>query len=299
MPDPRARAQLEPLARQLEDSGDYRVLRRFEPSESYGEAGGESIGRGVVLDVETTGLSSEQDAILELGLLPFTFTRRSGRVLDVSPALSYLEDPGRPIPPEVVALTGITDEMVAGQRIDDAGVAEVCMPAELIVSHNAAFDRAFVHRRFEVLRRKLWACSFRDVPWQAFGRRSLALESLMATHCGAFFDAHRATDDCRATLHLLATARSSGEQPFEYLLASARTPTIRVRAVDTPYETKDLLRSRGYRWDPGDIDHAKAWCVELPETQKDTELVWLADNVYRGRGGARIEPVDPLSRFLR
>ncbi|MEO5989778.1 MAG: 3'-5' exonuclease [Candidatus Eisenbacteria bacterium] len=299
MLDPKSRTDLEPLALQLEASGEYRVLRRFTPRDSYGEAAGESIGRGVVLDVETTGLSSQADAILELALLPFTFTRRSGRVLEVSPAVSFLEDPGRPIPPEVVALTGITDQMVAGHQIEDARVTEICTPVELVVSHNAAFDRAFVDQRFEVLRKKLWACSFRDVPWQAFGRRSLALESLLATHCGAFFNAHRATDDCRATLHLLATALPSGEQPFEYLLASARTSTVRVRAVNTPYETKDILRARGYRWDPGDIDHAKAWCVELPEIQKDAELVWLDANVYRGRGKAGIEPVDPLTRYLR
>lgn len=299
MADPMSRAELEPLAQQLEASGEYRVMRRFQPRDAYGEAAGESVGRGIVLDVETTGLSYESDAIIELALVPFTFTRRSGRVLAVAPAVSFLDDPGRPIPPEVVALTGITDEMVAGQRIDERRVDEVCGPAELIVSHNAAFDRAFVHRRFEVLRKKLWACSFRDVPWQAFGRRSLALESLMATHCGAFFDAHRAADDCRATLHLLATPLPSGEQPFEYLLASARTTTVRIRAVNTPYETKDMLRARGYRWDPGDLDHAKAWCVELPQAQQDAELAWLEANIYRGRGKAGIEPVDPLARFLR
>lgn len=299
MSEPKPRPDLEPLARQLEASGDYRVLRRFVPRESYGEARGESVGRGIVLDVETTGLSSESDAILELSLVPFTFTRRSGRVLDVAPAVSSLEDPGRPIPPEVVELTGITDEMVAGQRIDEAQVTEVCQSAELIISHNASFDRGFVHRRFEVLQKKLWACSFRDVPWQALGRRSLALESLMATHCGLFFGGHRASEDCLATLHLLATPLPGGEQPFEYLLASARTPTVRIRAVNTPYETKDILRARGYRWDPGDLDHAKAWCVELPESHRDAELEWLGAQVYRGKGKAGIEPVDPLTRFLR
>lgn len=299
MSEPTEPFDAEAVVRRLESTGDYRVLRRFVPRERYGEANQESVGRGVVLDVETTGLSSETDAIIELALVPFSFTRRSGRVLEVGEPYASLEDPGRPIPPEVVALTGITDAMVAGQRIDEARVAALCASAELIVSHNAAFDRGFVHRRFEVLRRKLWACSFRDVPWQAFGRRSLALESLMATHCGMFFGAHRATDDCRATLHLLATPVPSGEQPFEYLLAAARTVTIRVRAVNTPYETKDVLRARGYRWDPGDLDHPKAWCVELPETEREPELAWLQAEVYRGKGKAVVEPVDPLTRFLR
>ena len=61
MSEPTARPDLEPLARQLEASGDYRVLRRFVPRDSYGKADGESIGRGIVLDVETTGLSSRSE----------------------------------------------------------------------------------------------------------------------------------------------------------------------------------------------------------------------------------------------
>jgi DNA polymerase-3 subunit epsilon len=299
MPGSGVKDELEALARRLEASGEYRVLRRFVPREAYGEAAGESVGHGVVLDVETTGLSCETDAVIELALLPFTFSRRSGRVLAAGEPESFLEDPGRPIPPEVVALTGITDAMVAGQRLDEARVEALCGPAELVVAHNASFDRGFVHRRFEVLRKRLWACSFRDVPWQALGRRSLALEALMAAHCGMFFAGHRAADDCRATLHVLATPLPSGEQPFEYLLASARTPTLRIRAVGTPYETKDMLRARGYRWDPGDIDHAKAWCVELPESDQAAEIAWLEANVYRGRGKPIAERVDPLTRFLR
>jgi DNA polymerase-3 subunit epsilon len=58
--------------------------------------------------------------------------------------VAYLGKPGRPIPPEVTALTGITDAAVRGRRIDDARVAALAASASLVVAHNAAFDRPFL-----------------------------------------------------------------------------------------------------------------------------------------------------------
>ena len=113
---------LESLARQLEASPDYRVLRRFVPPSRYHEGDGSPTATGVVVDVETTGLDPTRDKIIEFCGVPFEFERESGRILAVREAVSYLEDPGRPIPAEVTKLTGITDAMVAGKRIDEAAV---------------------------------------------------------------------------------------------------------------------------------------------------------------------------------
>ena len=93
----------------------------------------------VVFDVETTGSSAKQGAITEIGALKVV----RGVVVD---ELSTLVNPGRPIEPFVVRLTGITDRMVA----DAPAPAEV-MPAFeefaegcVLVGHNVNFDCAFV-----------------------------------------------------------------------------------------------------------------------------------------------------------
>ena len=117
------RPDYESLARQLDETGEFKVLRRFVPRPSYGEAEqGEETRAALFVDVETTGMHWSADRIIEFAGVPFTFGKDSGRIVSVGAPFVSLEDPGRPVPPEIVRLTHITDAMVAGQRIDDAQV---------------------------------------------------------------------------------------------------------------------------------------------------------------------------------
>jgi DNA polymerase III epsilon subunit family exonuclease len=93
----------------------------------------------VVFDVETTGSSAKEGAITEIGALKVA----GGRVVD---EFATLVNPGRPIQPFVVRLTGITDRMVA-----DAPFAADVMPLFeeftegcVLVGHNVHFDCSFV-----------------------------------------------------------------------------------------------------------------------------------------------------------
>ena len=88
------------------------------------------------------------------------------------------EDPGMPIPEVAQQVTGIRDDMVKGQRLDDAQVAALVAMADLVIAHNAGFDRPFVEARFPGFADKAWACSFADIDWKAQGRGSAKLESL-------------------------------------------------------------------------------------------------------------------------
>jgi DNA polymerase-3 subunit epsilon len=63
----------------------------------------------------------------------------------------------------VTALTGITDEMVGGQRIDDAAVSAFVEDAVIVIAHNAGFDRKFAERYWPVFERKAWGCSATEV----------------------------------------------------------------------------------------------------------------------------------------
>ena len=76
---------------------------------------------GILLDTETTGLDHAKDEIIELGMVKFDYTP-DGRIVGVRDTFSAFNEPSVPIPPEVTALTGITDEMVAGHKIDEAAV---------------------------------------------------------------------------------------------------------------------------------------------------------------------------------
>ena len=132
------------MAQALDAHPDYKVLRRLVPRDDWGAAPASGTQRVIVLDTETTGLDSRTESIIELAMLSVLVDTATG--LPVGPVTIYesFEDPGKPIPPAIQDITGIDDTMVAGQRIDDAAVTALVEQADLIVAHNAGFDRPFV-----------------------------------------------------------------------------------------------------------------------------------------------------------
>jgi DNA polymerase-3 subunit epsilon len=206
-----------------------------------------------------------------------------------------LEDPGRPIPSDVSDLTGITDEMVRGRRIDEAQVERLLGDAQLVVAHNARFDRPFVETRLPAFAGLPWACSIADIDWAAEGRGSSRLEYLVMK-CGWFYDAHRAAMDCHALLAVLNEPLPvSGRIGLARLLEAARADSFRVFADGAPFETKDLLKSRGYRWD----QERRVWHADLrDEAALGEERAWLKAKVYGGRSSpVTIEKQDARVRY--
>lgn len=274
---------LEGMARMLDASGGYRVLRRFAPRARYAPPGDGPLRTALFVDTESTGLDTANDAVIEFAAVPFTYEARTGAVCDVREAYVALEDPERPIPADATTLTGITDAMVRGRRIDDARVAELLGTASLVIAHNAAFDHPLLERRFPAFADAPWACSHAEVPWQQFGCRGSKLDYLLWHRCGEFFGGHRAEEDCLAAIHVLATPGADGALPFGLLLESARRPTYRVWAVGAPFETKDVLKARGYRFHGGPGARAKTWYRDCAEAALGDELAWLCANCCAGR----------------
>jgi DNA polymerase-3 subunit epsilon len=97
------------------------------------------------LDVETTGLDAKTDEVIELGMVKFAYCP-DGRVAHVIDNFGSLNEPANSIPAEITPLTGITNEMVASKRIDAAVVSTFVTDANIIIAHNANFDRKFAKR---------------------------------------------------------------------------------------------------------------------------------------------------------
>ena len=181
----------------------------------------------VVLDLETTGGSAQRDAITEVGAVKV----RGGAPLG---ELATLVDPGTGIPPQVVALTGITTALVTGApRLPQVlpSVLEFLHGA-VLVAHNAPFDAGFLRA----------ACERHGVTWprppvlctarlaRAVLTRdeapSVKLGALAALFGTATRPTHRALADARATVevlhHLLERIGNLGVQSLEELLALVR-----------------------------------------------------------------------------
>jgi DNA polymerase-3 subunit epsilon len=270
---------LEYMARSLVESGDYRITSRLEPQAEYHPPDSSPKLVAAVVDVETTGTNPDRDKIIELGICLFEYERQSGRIYKVLGSWEWFENPGVPIPPEITNITGITDEMVAGHRIDDCAVNDLLGRVVLVIAHNADFDRRFLERRLPAFITKHWACSRSDIDWKAEGIRSSALE-FVAYSLGFFHDGHRAASDCRATLHALAQQLpGTGRLALQALLEQARLPTWRLWARDAAIEKKDVLKARGYAWSPGEFGRPKCWYRDVSHADRATEVASLRANV--------------------
>jgi DNA polymerase-3 subunit epsilon len=88
----------------------------------------------------------ETDKIIELALQR-VYVSAEGRIVMTGKPRSWLEDPGVPISPEITRITGLTDEDVKGQLIAEGEARCIISSADVVLSHNAGFDRPFVEKR--------------------------------------------------------------------------------------------------------------------------------------------------------
>jgi DNA polymerase-3 subunit epsilon len=285
------------MARALDEHPDYKVLRRLVPRDDWGpvpEGATHKLKRVIVLDTETTGLDARNERVIELAMLSVLVDTATG--MPVGPVTTYesFEDPGKAIPPAITEITGIDDSMVRGQRIDDARVAELVQAADLVVAHNAGFDRPFVEARLPIFATKAWNCSFAGIDWKAQGSGSAKLEFL-AHERGWFYDAHRALVDCHALLQVLATPLASGQTGLARLVEGAAHSRYKLRATGAPFDAKDALKARGYRWD----SEQRVWWTSFvgdEALQKETE--WLKAHAYKGRSArVQVEVQSALVQF--
>jgi DNA polymerase III subunit epsilon len=275
---------LDESARQLTASGEYRVLRRvplverWELPSPVGE-----VVHAVIADVETTG-TGDDDEVVELGMLPIDYCKETGRIVAVHYArsLNVLRQPSFPIPVESQRIHGISDAMVAGQNIAPELVSAAVEDAAVVICHNASFDRRMLERHWpEVFEPLCFACSCNDINWRAEGFETAALKWLLVSH-GYFHEGHRALDDALATAFLLTLLLPSGQSAMSALLEHAREPMTLVQAIDTNFDQRDLLKQRGYRWEPGGNGRAKAWV--LATTEPEAEVAWLTASRVWQRG---------------
>jgi DNA polymerase-3 subunit epsilon len=260
----------------LETTGDYRVMHRLKHHHEFGVGDATTWRRpAIILDVETTGLSYETDEIIELGMLKVEIDAL-GRIIRVLDTFNQIREPSKPIPQEITAITGITNDDVAGKTIDLSEVAEFIADAKWIVAHNAGFDRKFAEAFSPAFESKLWACSLTQLEWSGGSKLGYLLAAI-----GLFHDAHRASDDCWALLEILRRADATGKPLWALLIENARLTTHRFHAVDAPYTVKDVLKARKYKWGDGSNGGIKSWWKDVPSDAVDEEYAFLDAQIYR------------------
>ena len=288
----------ENLAKEIEQHPDFQVLRRLAPVHQYREEDGSRLFRAAFLDVETTGLNHLGHEVIEIGLVQFTYAE-DGRIFSVPDTGMYnaLNQPEQALPLEITKLTGITTEMLSGQAIDATALQEKVQDCNLIIAHNAAFDRKFVERKWKFFQDKPWACTMHGIDWTSEGMTASKLDYL-GTQYGFFFDGHRAIEDCQAGIEILSRILpTTGELVMGQLLRNARLPTYRIYAAGAAFDFREILKRRGYAWNPGDNGKPKAWWIDVSEGEIDEEKNWLATEVALPAERLPVDKIDAFNRY--
>ncbi|MCD8391327.1 MAG: PolC-type DNA polymerase III [Firmicutes bacterium] len=151
----------------------------------------------VVFDIETTGLDREKERITEIGAVKVV----NGEITD---KWSSFVNPEKPIPQNIVELTGISDETVKDAPLISEALPEFMKFCEgcVLVAHNAAFDTAFIRRDAEKCGIKydfcvldtliLARCMFPELSNFRLDTIAKRLNVILDNH-------HRAVDDAKAT----------------------------------------------------------------------------------------------------
>ena len=155
----------------------------------------------VCFDIETTGLKVTQEAITEIGAVRL----RNGEIVET---FQTFVDPERRLTPEIIGLTGITDEMLRGApKLKDALTAFLAFAGNApLAAHNAEFDISFIRA----------GCRKCSIPFEPTYIDTLILAQNLLPGLGKYkldivaehlqlpqFNHHRASDDAVPVAQML------------------------------------------------------------------------------------------------
>lgn len=222
------------------------------------------------IDFETTGLDTATLEITEVGAVLWDETKSQPIAI-----YNTLVRGVTVIPKEIVALNGITPELLAehGRPLDTiaAQLRRLVMEADCPVAHNGTnFDRKIYERIFSDLPQfPVWIDTSVDVPYPA-AMTTRKLIHLAAEHGFVNPFAHRAAFDVMTMLSILS------RYDIEQVKASAREPSVNVKAL-VSYDDREKAKARGYRWEKA----TSSWIKTLKESQIELEKAQAGFMVQR------------------
>lgn len=216
------------------------------------------------LDFETTGLDASTDRVIEIGAVLWDTEDRT--------PVKFFSEMVRidtELPEEITKITGIKPTHLARFGLDFRNAWEQFLKiydyADFVCAHNAPFDKSFFDAecaRFGCMPRQLlWIDTNCDVEYPDHIKHK-NLTYLSATHNFLNPFAHRAVFDVLTMLKVL------DNYPFEDVLALAREPNVKLRAV-VSFDQKDLAKGAGFYWDGKD----KIWFKVLKQSKAEQELL--------------------------
>ena len=234
-----------------------RVQKRSAPAASPQPVAAESaaVRTLLIIDTETTGLDPHLDHCLEVGVILFDVPSRQ-----VLAQQSFL------LPVEANAAEAINRIPAAATNLPQpwrpalSYLQSLLDAADVLVAHNAAFDRQWFGRGHLPATDKPWLCSMEEMRWPAerLLRSRPSVRDLALAYEIPVWAAHRALTDC---IYLAEVFRRCDE--LEQLVERGLEPRQLMRA-QVSYDDRHLARDAGFRWN----EPVKgAWARRLSERE--------------------------------
>jgi DNA polymerase-3 subunit epsilon len=83
------------------------------------------------------------------------------------------------------------------------------------------------------------------------------------------------------------------------LLDRARGKTFRIWAENAPFELKDALKYRRYRWNDGTDGRPRSWHIDVEEAKLEAEVTYLRNEIYQRDIDIACSEITALNRFSR
>jgi DNA polymerase-3 subunit epsilon len=191
-----------------------------------------------VVDIETTGSTPQSAGITEIAIVIHNGVEVTGKYVT-------LINPRHKIPPFIVNMTGISDEMVAGAPLFEEVAPQIfnLLNGRVFVAHNVSFDYSFVHyllgrSGFQWSAPKL--CTIKLSRRVFPGLEKYGLGSLTRDLGIRIEGRHRAWGDAAATAQVLTMAiQKEGMQPIHNLLAKKEPRKKIVPRTEMPNDRSD------------------------------------------------------------
>jgi DNA polymerase-3 subunit epsilon len=211
--------------------------------------------RLLILDTETTGLDPQRDRCIELGAVLFDLPRRSV-LSQVSLLLPCDQNAAQ-------AVNGIDPELTQQPQPWQQGLQwfeALLASADLVVAHNAAFDRQWFGIEPLPAIHKPWLCTMEDIRWPADRtlRSNPSVRDLALAYSVPVWAAHRALTDC---IYLAQVFERCDD--LEQLVQQGLEPRRLYRAR-LSYEERHRARDAGFRWNES---VSGAWSRRLSERE--------------------------------
>jgi DNA polymerase-3 subunit epsilon len=224
-----------------------------------------------LIDVETTGLDWRRHRVIEVCAARVQVGAQ-GRIAGIRSIGTGLEDPGHPLPQNIVRLTGLCDDLVADKVIARDALADTIASCSGVVAYNSNFDRGFIEALLPDLPLMPWACAMRDLRWRDYGFEP-GPQNYLLQQSGYYPPAaHRAEADVLSLCQLLAHECADGENMMAKLLDAMTAPAWRFEATRAPYDRRHDLKDRGYQFRRQ--GSGALWHKHVRADEYDDELAW-------------------------